>query len=300
MIAQPSDERQARGLIPFRCSIPECYVGVGSQTLNLISERYVGSSPTSGALNKLCYNGTMKIVEANIKGTMTARRINADFAKLSTVPNVDIVLWAESTYAKSKVALRRHYPSSHWEHLFMETEIPITVNTARFDVVRHAKLVTHTGKAHVSPARYIVWAILKDKKTGFEFVVTNSHWVSGGWKRFARQKSWRVAKWKTHYAKHKALVNEFHNAGYTVVGGGDWNWPTVTPFRSDMHYLAHHALDYIYLVNNTKGGVIFRIKSHGILAGYRTDHRPIWAEVVFVKASKNDPKRVPDAHVVGS
>ena len=223
----------------------------------------------------------MKIIEANIQGTMSTAKIEHDIEKLSKVGWVEFVLWSEITYPKSKKALKKFYPDEKWIHVHENTEVPISINKKHWEYVTSGRLKTHGGLIHISPQRFIVWVIVKHKATGAQLVVTNSHWVSGAWRAKNSFLSWRRRMWNTHFAKHKALVKEFTSAGYSVVGGGDWNRLTVSRFTDEQSWLGHHGLDYIYTIPNASAGMSVHGIDSGRYDGYNTDHKPLWATIRF-------------------
>ena len=115
-----------------------------------------------------------------------------------------IVLWQEID-TEDRSVLRHQLPRP-WQHIGMETECPISL--LRFDVDDWGVIRLHGGKARVSPARPLTWAIVRQRpylpwgKPWPWFVVLGTHWVSGAWTNPGqRAEPWRRAQWAVGYER---------------------------------------------------------------------------------------------------
>lgn len=172
-----------------------------------------------------------------------------------------------------------HYMPKHGNYRIPN---PISWKKKEWDLVDSGFRRTHkngasAGHTNVSPARYVTWVKLKNKKTGDTIIRMNTHLISGAWNsKNNKAKEWRKDMWAVHMRKMGNMVSKFERSGLPVIIGGDFNRDSYKLFGNrvkydnDLHVGTHGAstLDYVMHTRNKDlkrtGGTIQR--------GYASDH----------------------------
>src|SRR5689334_4263622 len=130
--------------------------GIGSSSAGV--EGGDSSESAEGQLEELA----MRLVTANIKCNprMRQSRVEHDIIKVKGLGG--IILWQEIEIPRYKEALKytRH---GEWAHTSLETEIPISVNTRYWTVLKSGYRLTHHGRKLTTPNRYVSWALVENK-----------------------------------------------------------------------------------------------------------------------------------------
>lgn len=196
----------------------------------------------------------MLISTANIKhgvNPMTQWKVRLDVKTAKS--RSGIVGWQEIKSDRYKRAVREVY-NADWDQCEMDTPIPISVRKANYEILKSGQRLTHRGKAGASPNRYITWAFVKAKDVPFKFVVMNTHYVSGAWndkRKYA--KLWRQQVWLEHWQVQRDLVRGFHNAGYSILGTGDFNRVEVRRFHEDQCWITKGGIDKLWWLAGANG-----------------------------------------------
>lgn len=225
----------------------------------------------------------MKLVTANIKSNplMRQSRVLHDVARVKLLGGV--ILWQEIAPKRYKSALESELSSvHHWSHVQIGRETPISYRNDTWKLLSSGHRLTHHGRAHVTPARYITWAVLQRKNSTFPPVVfMNTHMISSAFSNHhPLTKKWRLARWKEHFAIQKALVQSFVAQGYTVIGGGDFNCTHLPKFTGNQRFLSHGGIDHMYVCEAPQG-VQVELRELGNYTRVYTDHAPRYAELWF-------------------
>lgn len=133
----------------------------------------------------------------------------------------------------------------------------------------------HAGRAHVTPARGTLVVKLRHRPTGVRVAVVNGHRINrtrGHWLAVPGiHARWRAARWATHAALDKSVVAGLVDAGWLVIGGGDYNRRDVELPHPAARYLAgHHDIDKLWTVDPDRRLVLDRADSPG---RFGSDHR---------------------------
>ena len=98
--------------------------------------------------------------------------------------------------------------------------VPISWRTARFELVASGVKRTHFGRPGVTPARYIAWVVLRDRRSGETFWRVNTHYISGAWSTHRE----RRPRWEKHDRKlGKVVLHLLSEHGPRGIIGGDFN-----------------------------------------------------------------------------
>lgn len=215
----------------------------------------------------------MRLITANIKcnPVMRQSRVEHDIAAVKAAGG--IILWQEIEIFRYTKALHDVGPK-HWQHANTNLEIPISVDSHYWEIVKDGYRLTHKGRALTSPDRYISWAFVRNKHTGQKLVLVNTHFISGAWGSKAKTfRSWRQQMWRLHYAILKEMVTGWHQAGFTVIGGGDWNKTKVDKFHPDQVWLATSGIDKLFVLPGSKGPKV-QLTGVDAIHDVFTDHTP--------------------------
>jgi hypothetical protein len=154
----------------------------------------------------------------------------------------------------------------------------ISYNAAKFTLADSGKVKTVKGKSDVTPARFITWARLIDKRTGKQFVFANTHFISGAFTNHPE----RMKKWQKHAAVLQQWVAGVQQAvpGLPVYVVGDFNAKPTLDLQNlrqlaDKGKPAMRGYDRVYVSGSVRCG-----PSH-VLAKYGSDHNarrayPAW------------------------
>lgn len=225
----------------------------------------------------------MFLTTANVQNLPDLSRphVRADMRRVKalgrTRPN-RVVLWQEIAEYDDRQDLREVFPT--WTHLHMDTECPISLSPhLRAQAVGALRL--HGGRAHVSPARVLTWALVQH--TGRyaylpDVVLTNTHYVSGHETHPDQAaEAWRDAMWAHAHAVQTDFVRRWNSQGVTVVGGGDYNDVGHMPsFTAGTRWVARHGYDRLHVDEAREGAQVGKARAR-ITRGLHSDHAAVSA-----------------------
>lgn len=222
----------------------------------------------------------MEIISANIKSNPLMRQsyVQSDVKRIGAfgVSHGLVVLWQEIQPRRYKDAIRRLFTVG-WRHSAMSTEIPLTLDEKYWQVLASGVILVHRGKALASPNRYISWVVARCRDTGEVVVFINTHFVSGAWNKKPKAfKGWRQRMWMHHFKVMQTVIERFVAAGYTVIGGGDFNRIRVPMFHIRQKWLNKHGIDYLFVVP-AKHGMQIKVIHATEIHNMHTDHAPVTA-----------------------
>lgn len=185
----------------------------------------------------------VRIVTANIKDNpdMPDAFVRADIREVADLGGW--LLFQEIGETEDHAAIEEELGPG-WEIRFPNRAVPIAVKT--WCTVRGEGFIKlHDGRASVSPNRYLTWVDLSTPG-GLDPILMNTHWVSGAWSSPAKPaQAWRQQMWASAWAQTKAKIDEFNQAGRTVIIGGDFNRGSVERFSPRFRWLTQHGIDKI-------------------------------------------------------
>lgn len=101
------------------------------------------------------------------------------------------------------------------------------------------------GLAGVNPSRYFNAVF----RPGAHMVYVSTHFTNGAWNdKLKPSKLWRKWAWRKQEAKAAALVAGWHDAGWTVVIGGDMNRMQPPKFHAEQRTVLSDALMHLVVV----------------------------------------------------
>lgn len=233
----------------------------------------------------------MTLVTANIRNNpdMPRQWVREDTSAVRALGGV--LLWQEIGEQDDRDDLATSLPGSAWEHVQLDTEVPMSFYRANWQVRATGKQLLHVGRAGVSPSRFLTWAEVsrKDAPEVPPVVVINTHWVSGAFSHAGQDsEEWRRAMWEVSHTKLSQVVGEFLARGKTVVGGGDYNRTGVWPgFAANHQWLMHGVFDHLWVCEAPGGARVMALNT-GTLGTDKlhTDHPARWAHVRLMPAKK--------------
>ncbi|MGV3619587.1 MAG: peptidoglycan-binding protein [Archangium sp.] len=133
------------------------------------------------------------------------------------------------------------------------------------------------GHTNVSPARYVTWVKLQNKKTGETIIRMNTHLISGAWNsKNNKAKEWRKDMWHKHMRQMREMVARFERKGTPVIIGGDFNRDSYKLFGNQVKYdnnihVGTHGASTLDYVMHTPHKDLKRVGGR-IQKGYASDH----------------------------
>ena len=171
--------------------------------------------------------------------------------------------------------------------------IRITWDAAVWEFVEGGGRRTHNGLAKVTPHRYIVWVVLRDRATGRLVRWVATHLISGVRGNGKDPVAWRRARSAEHLTTLSGLVDGWHAAGEDVVVLGDFNLPpsdvNLAPLRLAARSQANGGIDQVWSNLPAEDPAI------GIDHG--SDHRLVAVEVDLDDQPAPTPTPDPEAPV---
>lgn len=217
----------------------------------------------------------MRVVTMNVRHWMSQRKAVADIRHAASLGG--IVLWQEIDTGRYKQAVRDLGPE--WEHSFAGGGLVISWKAAHYELVKRGAVMTHPGRARVTPNRYVQWVVLRRRSTKIEFAVLNTQAISGGWSKGWRPTTrWRREMWAKHMAALEQAVTRLHVRGYPVIGGGDMNRSghrflgELVKYDIDWNKGTHGRRRYDYLYHLDTARYLLRCWMHGVERGFFSDH----------------------------
>lgn len=153
-------------------------------------------------------------------------------------------------------------------------EVPISLNTDVWKVLGTSSVMVHGGRKRVSPARYIT-VVEARRHTGELVAFVNCHTVSKP-RRGVSASRWRMDRHRLYMSKLGRIVARLHEAGYTVVFGGDMNHRRPRKVHPDQLTLVSSGLDHLWVLPGPDATVRIRkprkrrrtaLMDHPILTG---------------------------------
>ena len=168
-------------------------------------------------------NRPSRQVTANIKSNplMTLEKAKADIDLVAAQGAV--IGWQEihkfyRPAARALDGFETYWPGKRFSR--DANAVPISWRTARFELIASGVKRTHFGRPGVTPARYIAWVVLRDRRSGQTFWRVNTHYISGAWSKHRE----RRPRWEKHDRKlGKVVLQLLAEHGPNGVIGGDFN-----------------------------------------------------------------------------
>lgn len=144
----------------------------------------------------------------------------AEVVELATA-TADAVLFQEIETPGHRNAIRHLRSSGWWVAPFegAAAAVPIALRRDRFTPLRWGQIQIHPGQRGVSPARFVVWVVARDRVTRREVVFMNGHLISQAFTSHReRRPRWNRGA-RVWHRQIKRLTKKYG----AVIGGADWN-----------------------------------------------------------------------------
>ncbi|MCK1796920.1 hypothetical protein MTQ01_13025 [Streptomyces sp. XM4193] len=200
--------------------------------------------------------------------TMTVGTHNVLRGKAEYRPFADVIGWQEVQDPQDRERLRKKLGG--YGH-FMPgknpaRQVPISWRKDTFEFVKGAAELTHKGEAKVTPNRYVVWAVLKHKKTNKRLVAMNTHFISGAWNKHPN----RQARWLTHAEKLRKTVGNLHqkHPDLPIFLVGDFNRRKALKLPAGVDYIRVEGvkgvpIDQSYATGSVNNSKVKRLQKFG-------------------------------------
>lgn len=192
---------------------------------------------------------SISVTTANICGN-PARSQAAVIKRIrDAMDNGDAIFGQEIILARYKKAWTDETARAKKRVYGIGGEVPISVGPNLHATAAYTRTV-HGGKAKVSPTRLytVVKAVTPD---GLGVALVNLHPVSKGYdgaKHRASAWSWRHARLLDYWDAVEDECYALRKAGYTVVVGGDCNWPDPPRPHPGAAHIASSGLDHLWVI----------------------------------------------------
>ena len=170
---------------------------------------------------------TLRVITANVQSfpenAITLDQALEDLRRNAEVG--DIVLLQEIA-ARYHPLVEEAFPEAEWEVFYGRNDNlqPIAFRKSQFTKVAGRVTLLHPARPGAHARRYTTQLRLTCHELGFDFHVTNVHFVSGAFKRPALpDQAIRIEEWHEGIARHLAIVENLVASGLPVLGGGDYN-----------------------------------------------------------------------------
>jgi Endonuclease/Exonuclease/phosphatase family len=140
-------------------------------------------------------------------------------------------------------------------------DVPIAWDRARFALKGKRSILTHKGESLVTPARFVNWVRLRDRRTGAKFYFVNTHFISKAWTSHPE----RRARWKRHARILRKEVGRLRATGLPVFLAGDFNRRGKALGIPGMTYVGASPvpLDHLYVSDGIAHGAVEQLPKDG-------------------------------------
>lgn len=204
-----------------------------------------------------------------------------------------VILWQEVRKASDDKwlrALSSGGKAGSWGHYIVDhpdTNVPISWDLGRFDLVAGYTSKLHAGDERVCNPRFVNVVILDPRLERLApFAVVDVHFVAGAWSD-KHEHDGTLERRRELYGEGRenlrAVVRELIAGGYPVIGGGDHNrrlamQPKVLGHRLEVaekvrrvqYHGAPNAIDYLWTINGA--GHALDVVDRATLPRQYTDH----------------------------
>jgi len=271
--ACPDSQPTSRGVAYHRQGIDGNFASEGYKFLGRVSggevwsehfgkvcpgDRRIAQIPQILARAWEILNPSIRHASANIKSNPLMPLGNAAADILQVAGHAGVIGWQEihklyRPTLRTLPGFTTYWPGRRFSR--DANAVPISWRTAHFELVASGVMRTHFGRPGVTPARYIAWVVLRDKRTGETFWRVNTHYISAA---FSRHRE-RRPKWERHDRKLGNLVLRLlWEHGPNGVVGGDFNREVGSARLNAMlrtHGGQHegHHYDHLYVFGGDAG-----------------------------------------------
>ncbi len=190
---------------------------------------------------------------------MPVEKVVAD-VNITARHNASIIGWQEiilDYYRESVRALPAPWKSVMLKDLGNIGGCPISYRSDLYELEDSGKIKLFNGRPGISKTRYLVWILLKDKRSGAVICFINLHQVAKGWsKKKVTRRAFRLKLWHKANRILNDFVEEMVIKGYLIAIVGDFNRMFCRPVGSEVagnvvHYVTPPAsIDKIILIDS--------------------------------------------------
>jgi|SRR3954454_982208 hypothetical protein len=195
--------------------------------------------------------------------------------------------WQEIKLERYRQAIRDIGPP--WHHIFGPGELALSFRGGEFELIERGFLQATNGRAHITPNRYVSWAIMHHKPSGHRVVRFNTHAISGAWTPHpVPEKAFRRREWHHHMNVLADAVRLMADSGHPVIVGGDINRSgfeflgDLVIYDNDFDVPTHREGTIDYLCHRHGGGVRAERRGHEVVKGFHSDHDAVLVNYALV------------------
>jgi hypothetical protein len=195
--------------------------------------------------------------------------------------------WQEIKFERYRQAIRELGPA--WHHVFGPGELALSFRVRGFEFIERGFLQTTNSRAHITPNRYVAWAIMRERASGHRVVRFNTHAISGAFRPGpVPEKAWRRRAWHHHMNVLADAVRLMVDSGHPVIVGGDINRSgfeflgDLVVYDNDFDVPTHREGAIDYLCHRHGGGVRVERRGHEVVKGFHSDHDAVLVNYALV------------------
>jgi hypothetical protein len=235
----------------------------------------------------------LRVASANIKcfAPMSQEKVVHDINATGRVAGV--IGWQEIQLDRYRTAIEALPNRFRHEFSHGNSGQVVSWNSEVWERVDGGKRLLCKGSAKICNDRWIVWVLLKHKKSGRQFIFHTTHYPAKAWANYkVPRQSIRQAMWNKGNKVQKEMIDEWVRKGYCIVGTGDYNrrnFPVAgnsVRGRKVRYLTPKTSIDFIFVINGKDTVLIGDKHSYNLEPRY-SDHKGRAAKLKLVKRKIN-------------
>lgn len=192
---------------------------------------------------------TITIASANVCANPKRRQKNVRTRIRQAMRAAEVTFGQEITPLRYRLAWRIESARQGKTYKGLGTEVPISVPWRLWKLRAAYSSRVHGGLRKVSPSRY--FTAVAGRRGGYDVALIDVHTVSKGYsgaRHRATQWAWRNNRLALYWKRLDAEIERFHDKGYTVIVGGDCNWPGAPAPHPGAEVVTASGLDHLWVI----------------------------------------------------
>lgn len=227
----------------------------------------------------------MRLITVNEGRKQSVQQTRADFETIKRLKGIVGFQEIDEADTANEHALLKGVLGPTNELVGMTHYVPIAVPKRQYKVVASREIFGTGGVAHYSPARFFTVVLVKRKKSLTDtllnreqkvFVVINTHYPAGAYHgdRPRGAENELQKHWDEQYKKHRELMKDYVDKGFTVFWTGDSNRASMPKTHPREVQVVTAGIDNICYV---EGGIKVKVLRKGI-HDLHSDHPALYAD----------------------